>query len=48
MIYSVVPVMEPSVIIAVSSVHRHDSLSAVSYIIDTIKSSTAIWKKVFL
>lgn len=37
--------MEKSVIIAISSPHRHDSLSAVQYAIDTLKSSVPVWKK---
>jgi molybdopterin synthase catalytic subunit len=41
----VVPVKEASVVIAVSSPHRAESLQAVQYAIDTIKSLTPIWKK---
>jgi molybdopterin synthase catalytic subunit len=41
----IVPVMEASVVIAVSSPHRAESLQAVQYAIDTIKSLTPIWKK---
>lgn len=41
----VVPVGEPSVIIAVSAVHRKEALEATSFAIDAIKSSLAIWKK---
>ncbi|XP_069695783.1 molybdopterin synthase catalytic subunit isoform X2 [Periplaneta americana] len=41
----VVPVKEASVIIAVSSPHRAESLQAVQYAIDSLKSSTPIWKK---
>lgn len=41
----IVPVMEASVVIAVSSPHRAESLEAVQYAIDTLKSSTPIWKK---
>ena len=33
-------------IVAVSSEHRHEAMAAVSYAIDAIKASTAIWKKV--
>ena len=40
------PVKEPSVIIAVSSEHRREAIEAVSFAIDAVKSSTAIWKKV--
>jgi molybdopterin synthase catalytic subunit len=41
----IVPVMEASVVVAVSSPHRAESLQAVQYAIDTLKSSTPIWKK---
>jgi molybdopterin synthase catalytic subunit len=41
----IVPVMEASVVIAVSSPHRAESLQAVQYAIHTLKSSTPIWKK---
>lgn len=41
----VVPVREASVVIAVSSAHRHDSLVAVQYLIDTLKARVPIWKK---
>lgn len=41
----VVPVTEASVIIAISSPHREDSLRAVHYCIDTLKASVPIWKK---
>ena len=34
--------------VAVSSEHRHDAISAVTYVIDSIKASTTIWKKVCL
>ncbi|XP_015591138.1 molybdopterin synthase catalytic subunit [Cephus cinctus] len=40
-----VPVSEVSVIIAVSSPHRQESLQAVQYAIDTLKASVPIWKK---
>ncbi|XP_047512367.1 molybdopterin synthase catalytic subunit [Pieris napi] len=40
-----VPCCEASVVIAVSSPHRRDSLEAVSYCIDTLKASVPIWKK---
>ncbi|XP_019387590.1 PREDICTED: molybdopterin synthase catalytic subunit-like [Crocodylus porosus] len=40
-----VPVTEVSVIIAVSSPHRIESLNAVSYCIDTLKATVPIWKK---
>lgn len=45
---SVVPVTEASVIIGVSSPHRSDSLEAVKYGIDALKSTVPIWKKVRL
>jgi len=43
----VVPVGESSVIVAISSEHRSDSLHAVQYAIDEIKSIVPIWKKEF-
>ncbi|MHB8263127.1 MAG: molybdenum cofactor biosynthesis protein MoaE [Acidimicrobiales bacterium] len=36
---------EPSVLIVASSPHRSAALSAVSYIIDAVKSSVPVWKK---
>ncbi|XP_046402504.1 molybdopterin synthase catalytic subunit [Ischnura elegans] len=41
----VVPVLEASVVIAISSVHRSESLQAVQYAIDSLKASVPIWKK---
>lgn len=41
----VVPVKEASIIIAVSSPHRKESLEAVHYAIDTLKAVVPIWKK---
>ncbi|XP_010006918.1 PREDICTED: molybdopterin synthase catalytic subunit [Chaetura pelagica] len=41
----VVPITEASVIIAVSSPHRAESLEAVTYCINTLKASVPIWKK---
>ncbi|XP_072777720.1 molybdopterin synthase catalytic subunit isoform X3 [Taeniopygia guttata] len=41
----VVPITEASVIIAVSSPHRAESLEAVMYCINTLKASVPIWKK---
>lgn len=41
----VVPVQEPSVIIAVSSAHRRESIRAAEFAIDTLKASVPIWKK---
>jgi len=42
-----VDIGESSVIIAVSSPHRRDSLEAVQYAIDKIKATVPIWKKEF-
>ena len=44
--YRLVPISEASVVIAISSVHRKDSLEAVQYCIDTLKATVPIWKKV--
>ncbi|GJP72768.1 hypothetical protein CLOP_g3513 [Closterium sp. NIES-67] len=41
----VVPVSEASVIIAVSSAHRIESLAAVTFLIDELKAKVPIWKK---
>lgn len=41
----IVRVTEASVIIAISSVHRKESLEAVQYCIDSLKSTAPIWKK---
>ena len=46
MVYSVVPVCEASVMIAVSAEHRKEAIEAVAYAIDTVKSTATIWKKV--
>ncbi|RKP04685.1 Molybdopterin biosynthesis MoaE [Thamnocephalis sphaerospora] len=40
-----VPVGETSIVIAVSSAHRHDALQAASYMIDELKARVPIWKK---
>jgi molybdopterin synthase catalytic subunit len=40
-----VPVMESSVVIAVSSPHRVDSIAAVQYCIENLKGNVPIWKK---
>jgi molybdopterin synthase catalytic subunit len=40
-----VNVGEPSVIIAVSCPHRGDAFAACKWLIDTLKSEVAIWKK---
>ena len=37
---------EASVIIAISSPHRKESLEAVHFAIDTLKATVPIWKKV--
>lgn len=42
----VTAVGEASVIIAISSVHRKDSLQAVEFAIDTLKATVPIWKLV--
>lgn len=42
----VTEVKEASVIIAISSVHRKDSLEAVEYAINTLKATVPIWKLV--
>ena len=42
---SVVPVRDASVIIAVSSAHRRESIRAAEFGIDTLKASVPIWKK---
>lgn len=41
----IVPISETSVIIAISSVHRSESLEAVQYCINKLKSTVPIWKK---
>jgi molybdopterin synthase catalytic subunit len=40
-----VPLSQPSVIIAVATPHRSDAFAACRFIIDTLKSSAAVWKK---
>jgi len=42
-----VPIGEASVIIAISSVHRSESLEAVHFAIDELKATVPIWKKEF-
>lgn len=42
-----VPVGEASIIIAISSEHRTESLEAVQFGIDTLKKTVPIWKKEF-
>ena len=44
--HRLVPITEMSVIIAISSAHRQDSLAAVQFFIDTLKATVPIWKKV--
>lgn len=41
----VVPVIEASVVIAISSEHRQESLEAVHFAIDELKATVPIWKK---
>jgi len=41
-----VPVGEASVIIAISSRHRKESLEATEFAINTLKATVPIWKKV--
>ncbi|RIA88047.1 Molybdopterin biosynthesis MoaE [Glomus cerebriforme] len=41
----IVPVGETSVIVAVSSIHRKESLHAVEWLIDELKEKAPIWKK---
>lgn len=40
-----VPVTEASIVIAISSPHRQESLQAVQFAIDAVKTSVPIWKK---
>lgn len=40
------PISDVSIAIVVSSVHRKDSLDAVSFIINELKDKVPIWKKV--
>jgi len=40
-----VPVTEASIVIAISSEHRTESLEAVQFAIDTMKKTVPIWKK---
>lgn len=40
-----VPVTEASIAIAISSPHRKESLQAVQFAIDAVKTSVPIWKK---
>jgi len=42
-----VPIGDASVIIAISSIHRSESLEAVHYAIDELKATVPIWKKEF-
>lgn len=41
----VVPIGEPSVLVAASSAHRAQAFEAARWLIDTIKEQAAIWKK---
>ncbi|XP_013921848.1 PREDICTED: molybdopterin synthase catalytic subunit-like [Thamnophis sirtalis] len=40
-----VPISEASVIVAISSPHRAESLNALQYCINTLKATVPIWKK---
>ncbi|XP_042309982.1 molybdopterin synthase catalytic subunit-like [Sceloporus undulatus] len=40
-----VPISEASVMVAISSPHRTESLDAVQYCINTLKATVPIWKK---
>ncbi|CAG7836423.1 unnamed protein product [Allacma fusca] len=40
-----VPVKEASIVVAISSPHRKESLEAVQFTIDALKTSVPIWKK---
>ena len=40
-----VPVSKASVVIAISSPHREESLKAIEYAINSLKASVPIWKK---
>jgi molybdopterin synthase catalytic subunit len=40
-----VPLAQPSVLIAVSAPHRAEAFEACRWLIDTLKSEVAIWKK---
>lgn len=40
-----VPVSKASVVIAISSPHREESMKAVEYAINMLKASVSIWKK---
>jgi len=44
----VVPVSEASVIVAASAEHRREAIEAVTFMIDAVKGTAAIWKKVRL
>ena len=37
---------EASVVVGVSAAHRRDALRAVEWLIDTLKASVPVWKKV--
>ena len=41
-----VPIGEASVVVAVSAAHRRDAMRAVEFLIDTLKASVPVWKKV--
>jgi molybdopterin synthase catalytic subunit len=41
----VVPIGEPSVVVAASAKHRAEAFEAARWLIDTVKAEAAIWKK---
>jgi molybdopterin synthase catalytic subunit len=41
------PISDVSIAIAISSVHRKESLKAVHFMIDELKDKVPIWKKVW-
>lgn len=43
----VVPVGEPSIVIAVSSPHRREAFAACGYILEEVKKRAQIWKREF-
>ncbi len=43
----VVPVGEPSIVIAVSSPHRRESFQACEFILEEVKAKAQIWKREF-
>ncbi|MES1913119.1 MAG: hypothetical protein MHM6MM_005344 [Cercozoa sp. M6MM] len=39
------PVMETSIVVAVASPHREEALAALTWLVDELKASVAVWKK---